>query len=89
MIGAGNDRQFDILCANIGRVDISENPKFLSNALRVANREELLNLIQNELSKQTTQYWLDVFDGKGMPYAAVKFLYPNGDEANGVMSKRP
>jgi len=72
MIGAGNDRQFAVLCTNIGREDLVENPKFLSNPLRVANREELLQLIQDELGKETTQYWLDVFDGKGMPYAAVK-----------------
>jgi succinate---hydroxymethylglutarate CoA-transferase len=73
MIGAGNDRQFTILCTNIGRKDLIENPKFQSNPLRVANREELLALIQDEIRKETTQYWLDVFNGKGMPYAAVKY----------------
>lgn len=72
MIGAGNDRQFTILCENIGRQDLIEDPKFLNNSLRVANREELLQLIQEELGKQTLQHWLDVFDGKGMPYAAIK-----------------
>jgi succinate---hydroxymethylglutarate CoA-transferase len=72
MIGAGNDRQFVILCDGISRPDLSSNVKFLTNSLRVENREELLHAIQAELTKKSTEEWLDIFEGKGMPYAAIK-----------------
>jgi succinate---hydroxymethylglutarate CoA-transferase len=73
MIGAGNDRQFGILCEGVSRPDLSNNAKFLTNSLRVEHREELLHAIQHELSKRTTDEWLNIFEGKGMPYAAIKY----------------
>lgn len=73
MIGAGNDRQFGILCECIERQDLFSDPKYVTNSLRVANREELLELLEEETKKKTTGEWLDIFEGKGMPYAAVKY----------------
>lgn len=73
MIGAGNDRQFGILCESIQRVDLISNAKFLTNSLRVENRAELQYLIENETEKKTTEEWLAIFEGKGIPYAAVKY----------------
>jgi succinate--hydroxymethylglutarate CoA-transferase len=37
----------------------------------VAHRDELEAEIERITVTKTTQEWLDVFDGKGMPYAAV------------------
>lgn len=72
MIGAGNDRQFGILCECLGRGDILEDERFETNEGRVRNREVLLGIIQDEIGKRKTGEWLDVFEGKGMPYAAIK-----------------
>jgi succinate--hydroxymethylglutarate CoA-transferase len=72
MLGGGNDKLYRILCERIQRPELSTNPKFITNALRVRNREELVNLIETETEKETTQEWLDRFEGTGMPYAAVK-----------------
>lgn len=77
MIGAGNDRQFRILCECISKPDLASDEKFLTNTLRVANREELLHLLEIETEKKTTEDWLEIFEGKGMPYAAVKHLSLN------------
>jgi crotonobetainyl-CoA:carnitine CoA-transferase CaiB-like acyl-CoA transferase len=33
-----------------------------------------LHAIQNELLKRTTDEWLNIFEGKGMPYAAIKYV---------------
>ena len=73
MIGAGNDRQFAILCECIDRQDLIKDPKYLTNSSRIAHREELLDLLEKETKKETTEEWLEIFDGKGMPYAAVKY----------------
>jgi succinate--hydroxymethylglutarate CoA-transferase len=39
--------------------------------MRVKNRVELEELIEAETRKKTTQEWLDVLEGSGMPYAAI------------------
>ncbi|ORY56616.1 CoA-transferase family III [Pseudomassariella vexata] len=71
LLGGGNDRLFGILCDGVGRPDWKTNPKFAINAQRVANRVELEDKIEALTRQKTTQEWLDVFEGKGMPYAAV------------------
>lgn len=40
-IAAGNDRLFARVCAGLGRPDLAGDPRFLTNPLRVANREAL------------------------------------------------
>jgi succinate--hydroxymethylglutarate CoA-transferase len=37
----------------------------------VAHRDELEAEIEKITTTKTTQEWLDIFEGKGMPYAAV------------------
>lgn len=71
LLGGGNDRLFGILCDGLGRPEWKENPKFKINARRVANRDELEAEIEKVTKTKTTQEWLDVFEGRGMPYAAV------------------
>jgi succinate--hydroxymethylglutarate CoA-transferase len=71
LLGGGNDRLFGILCDGVGRPEWKTDPKYSVNAQRVANRNELEGLIEAITSQRTTQEWLDVFEGKGMPYAAV------------------
>jgi succinate---hydroxymethylglutarate CoA-transferase len=71
LLGGGNDRLFGILCDGVGRPEWKTDPKFAVNAQRVANRVELEDRIEDITSQRTTQEWLDVFEGKGMPYAAV------------------
>jgi succinate---hydroxymethylglutarate CoA-transferase len=74
MLGCGNDRQFEILSKCIERPDLTLNGKFTTNELRVENRDELLSIIEMETQKKTTEDWLDIFEGKGMPYAAIKYI---------------
>ncbi|KAK0743664.1 CoA-transferase family III domain-containing protein [Schizothecium vesticola] len=71
LFGGGNDRLFGILCDGLGRPEWKEDPKYQINAQRVAHRNELEAEIEKITVTKTTREWLDVFDGKGMPYAAV------------------
>ena len=45
VIGAGNDRQYAKLCQCFGRPELAKDPKFLTNADRVSNREELVGTV--------------------------------------------
>ena len=71
LFGGGNDRLFGILCDGLGRPEWKEDSKFRINAQRVAHRDELEAEIEAITKTRTTQEWLEIFEGKGMPYAAV------------------
>lgn len=71
LLGGGNDRLFGILCDGVGRPEWKEDPRYVVNAQRVANRVLLEAEIEKITVGKTTQEWLEVFEGKGMPYAAV------------------
>ena len=60
-----------MICNGLGRSEWSEDPKFVTNALRVANRLELDSSIEAITQTRTTKEWLEVFEGSGLPYAAV------------------
>ena len=62
---------FGVLCDGLGRPEWKDDPKFKINAQRVAHRDELEAEIQNITMTKTTQEWLDIFEGKGLPYAAI------------------
>ena len=45
--------------------------RFVTNARRVANRDVLEELIEAITRTRTTEEWLGVLEGSGMPYAAI------------------
>jgi len=71
LFGGGNDRLFGILCDGFHKPEWKADAKFKTNADRVANRVELEAEIEAISQTKTTQEWLEVFEGSGMPYAAV------------------
>ncbi|TID03931.1 Succinate--hydroxymethylglutarate CoA-transferase [Colletotrichum higginsianum] len=71
LFGGGNDRLYGILCEGLGRPEWRDDAKYRTNAQRVANRVELEALIEAVTVTRTTAEWLAVFEGRGMPYAAV------------------
>jgi len=71
LFGGGNDRLFGLICDGLGRPEWKTDPKFVVNPSRVAHRVELDNLIEATTQTRTTQEWLEVFEGSGLPYSAV------------------
>ncbi|KAF2226448.1 formyl-coenzyme A transferase [Elsinoe ampelina] len=71
MLGGGNDRLFGVLCQRIGKPEWAQDERFSTNPARVRNRDLLEELIEEITRTKTTQEWLDVLEGSGMPYAAI------------------
>lgn len=71
LIGGGNDRLYGILCTRLSQPQWATDPRFLTNAVRVQNRDLLENMISDITRTKTTAEWLEVFEGCGMPYAAI------------------
>jgi crotonobetainyl-CoA:carnitine CoA-transferase CaiB-like acyl-CoA transferase len=73
-LAVGNDAQFKNLCRAIGSPELSEDQRFASNPDRVANREELVALLQEEFSKKTADEWVEEIRGAGVPVGPVNSL---------------
>jgi crotonobetainyl-CoA:carnitine CoA-transferase CaiB-like acyl-CoA transferase len=71
VIGAPNERLWQAFCRALGRVDLSQDPRFVKNELRVKHREELMPVIEAELIKHPRQYWLSVLEKEQVPCGPV------------------
>lgn len=59
------------MCDGLGHPEWKSEPKYITNTTRVAHRVELEAAIETITQTKTTAEWLEVFEGSGMPYAAV------------------
>ncbi|KAK6531627.1 hypothetical protein TWF694_002806 [Orbilia ellipsospora] len=75
LLGGGNDKLYGILCKRIGFPEWAVDERFVTNAKRVEYRHTLVPMIGEETKKKTTQEWLEIFEGSGMPYAAVNDVH--------------
>ena len=71
LLGGGNDRLFGVMCEKLGKPEWVQDSRFTTNNVRVKNRAELEQMIEAITKRKTTQQWLDIFEGSGMPYAAI------------------
>jgi crotonobetainyl-CoA:carnitine CoA-transferase CaiB-like acyl-CoA transferase len=72
MIAAANDGLFRLLCERIDRAELADDPRFLTNPDRVANREQLLPSIRDRLAAESSAHWLERL--AGIPAAPVQDL---------------
>ncbi|KAJ5677892.1 uncharacterized protein N7477_003525 [Penicillium maclennaniae] len=71
LFGGGNDRLFGVLSDRLGFPEWKTDARFVTNSDRVKHRADIDGLIENTTQQKTTQEWLEIFEGSGMPYAAV------------------
>jgi crotonobetainyl-CoA:carnitine CoA-transferase CaiB-like acyl-CoA transferase len=62
MLGISSDAQFRRLCVALGHEEWAGDPRFHRNPDRVANVDELENLIGAVLGTQPTSHWVALFD---------------------------
>jgi crotonobetainyl-CoA:carnitine CoA-transferase CaiB-like acyl-CoA transferase len=73
-IAVGNDSQFANLCRALGREDLARNERYAANPDRVANRKELVEILQEEFSKRTADEWVEKLQRAGVPCGPVNTL---------------
>lgn len=89
LIGGANDRLFGILCNKLGKPDLKTDPRFINNNSRVQNRTDLETIIETETSKHTTAEWQAIFEGSGLPYAAVNDVQGTMNHEHGELIEFP
>ncbi|WP_187701814.1 CoA transferase [Dietzia sp. E1] len=70
-IGAGNDRQFRSLAAALGAPDLADDPRFHTNADRLAHAEELRELLGDLVGSIGREDLADRLRAAGVPSGAV------------------
>ena len=74
MICAGNDAQFASLCDVLGLAGMAEDPRFLTNADRVENRDALREAIEVALAERGVAEWAEALNASGVPAGPVNDL---------------
>ena len=71
MVAGGNDRLFAALCGSLELPELLEDPRFHTNADRVANRAELVALLGARLRERDSADWQERLRSAGVPAAPV------------------
>jgi crotonobetainyl-CoA:carnitine CoA-transferase CaiB-like acyl-CoA transferase len=71
VLAVGNDRQFAALCATLGCPDLAGDPRFATNAARVANRAELRVLLEARLTARPVAAWIRALTEARVPAGTV------------------
>ena len=71
MLAVGNDRQFRVCADILALPELADDPRYSSNAARIANRASLIERIQAQLVEQPTAHWLEAFSAGGVPAGPI------------------
>jgi crotonobetainyl-CoA:carnitine CoA-transferase CaiB-like acyl-CoA transferase len=74
MIGVANDNLWRKFCAVAGLNAIVDDPKFRTNADRVAHRTETLGHVQSAIMRESVVHWNDALTGVGVPCAPINSI---------------
>ena len=70
-LAVGNDKQFTALMAALGAPETAQDARFISNAQRVANRDELCALLDRLLVREGADHWYRVLNNAGVPAGPI------------------
>ncbi|HZD80823.1 MAG TPA: CoA transferase [Actinomycetota bacterium] len=74
ILAAGNDRAFARTCEAIGRPELSTDPMFATNELRVRHRSELIPILREVFASDRAARWLKALGEAGVPCGPVRSL---------------
>ena len=74
ILAVGTERQYRDLCAFLDRPDLVEDPRFRTNADRVAHRADCVAAFAAITETQTIDWWIDNLSKVGVPCAPVNTI---------------
>lgn len=72
VIAVSSPRLWPEFCASIERMDLTDDPRYRSNALRVEHREELEPLLEEIFRSNTCAHWIAKMRARGVPCTPVR-----------------
>ena len=82
MIIIGNDSQFRKFCAAAGLEALAEDPRYLTNEVRLRNADELSVAMNSALAKRTIAEWLEIFEKANVPCSPIKSIAEVFDDSH-------
>jgi formyl-CoA transferase len=73
-LAAANQGQWAILCDVIGRPDLKVDPRFATNSHRVANRDQLLPVLNQAFATRDAEEWLAELCRAGLPCGPINSI---------------
>jgi crotonobetainyl-CoA:carnitine CoA-transferase CaiB-like acyl-CoA transferase len=70
-VGGNNQKLWQRLCAVIGREDLADDPRFATNADRMAHRPELVAELERATTTRDTAEWVDALPEAGVPAGPI------------------
>ncbi len=74
ILGANNDAQFRWLCEFASAPELAVDARFATNALRLRNRAELVELVSDLTRRHPTEYWVKGLEAAGLPCGPVNTI---------------
>lgn len=71
IVAVGNDTQFLRFVEVAGKSELAADPRFVTNAARVAHRDGLLAIIEPVLATRASRDWLRDFEAAGVPAGPI------------------
>ncbi len=74
IVAVGNDAQFPSMCRVLGHPEWAKDERFRSNPDRVANRDVLVQLIQDVTTLRSTAMWASAMEKAGVPCGPINTI---------------
>jgi len=74
ILAIGNDSQFAKFCGAAGIPDAPNDPRFINNAARIANRDACAAVIAPAIMKKSTAEWVTLLEPLGVPCGPINRL---------------
>jgi len=71
IVAAANDRLFAKLATELGHAEWISDPRYNTNAARIANKETLIAAVADILRQNTSQEWVERLEKIGVPCAPI------------------
>ena len=73
-LGVGNEKLWRTFCRLIERDDLASDPRYATNAVRVANRESLVDTLQQLFLTRAYEEWEAILMSGGVPVGAINTI---------------
>ena len=74
VLAVGNDKQFSRLCEIIGKPELAQDSRFVTNSDRVEHRDELIRLLKPIFLVKTVAEWLPALEIAEIPCGPINTL---------------
>lgn len=74
MLAIGNDTQFAAFCNAAGSPALAQDPRFATNAQRVANRSVLVPMLEERIKLKTIDQWCALGTEQGFPCGPINTI---------------